>query len=383
MRALQVLALLAAAAHASALYPSTETPGGIDRERTPMFVLFTHDDALKYSSYEAMLAVTDGRQSLNGCPAVGTMFTTTSGTDCDLVVDMHSRGYEIADHTMRHPSLRDLDKEGIEEEVLGARSKLAECGIPESDIVGLRCPYLETKPEVREVLAENGFLYDSTLIEEVTGNSISNGFSERAWPWDMEQGIPINCGWYKSIQSCDDDESHPNVWQVPLWPLSELGGPYTMDYGDDEEHDLYDILVANFDSAYNGNRAPFPVFGHTPWMERSDNLEDLAKFADYALSKPDVYFVTIRQLIAWMQNPVPADELTPERLGCGNPGGAGPQPNNMYILDRTTGGSTGTAQPSPAVPSVEAPGPAPVEAPTPAPAPAPGPQEEELGDGEK
>lgn len=23
-----------------------------------------------------------------------------------------------------------------------------------------RCPYLETKPEVREVLEENGFLYD-------------------------------------------------------------------------------------------------------------------------------------------------------------------------------------------------------------------------------
>lgn len=27
----------------------------------------------------------------------------------------------------------------------------------------------------------------------------------------------------------------------------------------------YDVLVANFDEAYNGNRAPFPVFIHTPW----------------------------------------------------------------------------------------------------------------------
>lgn len=28
---------------------------------------------------------------------------------------------------------------------------------------------------------------------------------------------------------------------------------------------VYDALVANFDEAYNGNRAPFPVFIHTPW----------------------------------------------------------------------------------------------------------------------
>lgn len=42
---------------------------------------------------------------------------------------------------------------------------------------------------------------------------------------------------------------------------------------------------------------------------------------DYALSKPDTVFVTIRQLIAWMQHPVPASELTPETLGCGSAGG--------------------------------------------------------------
>lgn len=43
--------------------------------------------------------------------------------------------------------------------------------------------------------------------------------------------------------------------------------------------------------------------------------------ADYTLTKPDVYYVTVRQLLAWMQNPVPKDQLTPEALGCGNPGG--------------------------------------------------------------
>lgn len=93
-----------------------------------------------------MLEVTEGRQSINGCPATATMFTTTRGTgalvaqagmpaaapwaslcllalpargaqasparqwvvppaDCELVTDLYSRGYEISTHTITHPSV--------------------------------------------------------------------------------------------------------------------------------------------------------------------------------------------------------------------------------------------------------------------------------------
>lgn len=85
--------------------------------------------------------------------------------------------------------------------------------------------------------------------------------------------------------------------------------------------------------------------------------------ADYALSKPDVYFVTVRQLLAWMQRPVPADELTPLALGCGNAGGAGPTANTQYSVGEVPA-------PSPA-PGVPAPAPGPAEAEGPAPGPAP------------
>ncbi len=33
------------------------------------------------------------------------------------------------------------------------------------------------------------------------------------------------------------------------------------------------------------------------------------KFAEYALTKPGVYFVTMQTLIAWMSDPVPVDEM--------------------------------------------------------------------------
>ena len=147
----------------------------------------------------------------------------------------------------------------------------------------------------------------------------------------------------------------------------------------DGKHKVHDILKKNFDAAYKGNRAPMPLFIHTPWLEK--HVEAVQSFAggrpaapcwrscgsmsssaaarpvvvvpaepplslcscpaaypapllllsaspinhllaEYALSKPDVYFVTVRQLLAWMNNPIPADQLTPEALGCGSPGGA-------------------------------------------------------------
>lgn len=119
----------------------------------------------------------------------------------------------------------------------------------------------------------------------------------------------------------------------------------------------FDILRANFDAAYNGNRAPMPLFVHAFFLKHGSNLADVERFigaaaallgagaqgccsgpsptqarppltcpappapADYALAKPQVVFVTFRQLIAWLQHPVPYTQLTPKMLGCGNPGG--------------------------------------------------------------
>lgn len=67
----------------------------------------------------------------------------------------------------------------------------------------------------------------STLIEEPSGYSLSSGPGSRIWPWNMENGIPINCAFYSSIQTCTDNERY-DLWQIPLWPLND----YTMDYGE-------------------------------------------------------------------------------------------------------------------------------------------------------
>lgn len=62
----------------------------------------------------------------------------------------------------------------------------------------------------------------------------------------------------------------------------------------------------------------------SPPLRISPFLTVLLCCAAYVLKKPDVYFVTMQQLVAWLKDPVPAERITPAVLGCGNVGGAGP-----------------------------------------------------------
>lgn len=50
-------------------------------------------------------------------------------------------------------------------EVLGARSWINNtCGVPLSELVGFRSPYLIHNEVLRKLLADNGFLYDSRSV---------------------------------------------------------------------------------------------------------------------------------------------------------------------------------------------------------------------------
>lgn len=64
---------------------------------------------------------------------------------------------------------------------------------------------------------------------------------------------------------------------------------------------------------------------------------------DYALEQDNVWAISLQQLLAWMQNPIPASEITPEKLGCGNPGGAGPSADGGHGSSSTDDGAGASA----------------------------------------
>ncbi|KAL4431388.1 hypothetical protein ABPG75_006644 [Micractinium tetrahymenae] len=292
--------------------PTTKPPGGLAPEDVPQFILFTHDDAIVDLTDRSFREICDGRKNPDGCPFRATMFTQAADTDCQLAKKLYEDGYEIATHTANHIAMpAGFPRNDTVAEILGARSFLSqECGIPEADIRGFRNPYLKTNPVVRQVLYENGFLYDSTLMEGPDTESISSSMGARAWPYTFDFGVAQNCEWFSDTQTCTPEERYPGLWEVPLWVLEVLGLEFTMDVGYYGGRGVYEPLMAAFEAAYRGNRAPLPIFVHTTWVEKNPSrLHELKDFADYTMGKPDVYWVTMFQLLAWMRNPIPASEL--------------------------------------------------------------------------
>ena len=69
------------------------------------------------------------------------------------------------------------------------------------------------------------------------------------------------------------------------------------------------------------SRAPLdPAPARPPAGLQSEpgRVAELRQFIEHALQQPDVWFVTNQQLLAWMQNPVPASRLA-SQLKCHRP----------------------------------------------------------------
>ena len=290
--------------------PSLASPAGtLPPSEIPQFVLVTHDDAISELSNFVVRSAIDGFKNPNGCNVPATWFTTSTGTVCELAKKLYDENHEIAIHTVNHAQL-DPGMLGMEQEIMGARDDLVQCGVPKDKIVGFRAPYLVHNPEVRGILNKNGMLYDSSIIDFISSQSpTTRSVGQRLWPYTMDNGIAQDCS-YTPAGQCDVSEKYPGMWEVPIWPL--LMGPvdtdnnaYSMDPGPGFGGDVLTTLKTNFDQAYVGNRAPVPLFTHAPWFT-DENINATREFISYALGKGNVYFVTVQELLAWMANPVPA-----------------------------------------------------------------------------
>ena len=96
--------------------------------------------------------------------------------------------------------------------------------------------------------------------------------------------------------------------------------------------DTFALLKDNFDKAYAGNRAPTPMYFHSPWLAEPSTMKAVQKFIKYAASKPNTYFITMRQLMDWMKDPVGVDDIG-AWLGCGVPGGQGRERRLWFDCD--------------------------------------------------
>jgi hypothetical protein len=214
-------------------------------------------------------------------------------------------GDEFACHTLTHKELKpNLSKSEVTKEIVGSRTWLVKtCGLPAQSVAGFRAPFLTTNPQVRQVLFDNGFEYDSTNGFDYAG------MTSKPFPFTLDAGLPDS-----SCSNCKSNEKYKGMWEIPMYNVKYDGQTYSMDpgmktdWGSAKELPVEDVMKAAFDAAYNGNRAPVPLGVHVYWMT-DKHIKGAQKFIKYALTKPNTYFVTYKQVMEWMKDPVPNSEM--------------------------------------------------------------------------
>jgi hypothetical protein len=74
---------------------------------------------------------------------------------------------------------------------------------------------------------------------------------------------------------------------------------------------FYAFLNHNFERHYDSNRAPLGLYFHAAWLKNNPEfLEAFLYWIDEVLANHnDVYFVTMTQVIQWIQNPRQSSEI--------------------------------------------------------------------------
>lgn len=297
---------------------STDPPGGLSPSDTPMFVIFTADDAIQSYTLDSVNQFLAHRKNPNGCQPKMTYFTSLNYTDYSLVTDWFVAGNEIGDHTMTH--VADAPRSEIEGNLI-ALNALA--GIPFTSIRGFRAPFLNYTVNTLKILADLQFYYDSSAVASVP---VTDNDTDAFWPYTLDYGIANGCTGV--IGACQGEPKLPGLWEIPMYAFFDklgINGPHLMDpwldiaNGGSKVDDAATLayMKSTFMDHYNGKRQPIGLYTHPihlsttyPGVNPSTStINMINSFLDWAQLQPNTWIISNEQLLAWMQNPTPIAQL--------------------------------------------------------------------------
>ena len=341
-------------------------PGDLDISNSPQFVVISFDDNNISTNIQFLIDSLSSYSNPNGTsqnethdgqmiPAVWYNISNSfaSKYNWDIMRAAKEIGHEIANHTENHNAGLNAFMFSTEQwrstitkahKMHTAPYPFEGMGIPEEDFNGFRAPRLEINDSLFQVLSELGYLYDTSLEDGYQDSIDGTNFS---WPFKLKDGGGE--GWDHKIamslldalptNDLEELKSYPNLWEIPLSPLimtdslSALFGlrktwhkvetnkitgfDWNVWDGGFNTNDFGVILKTTLDKRLEGNRAPFMVGLHSDnYFAYGDKNNGVFEFIEYALSKPDVRFVTAQELIAWIEQPVGLDgEGIENRIG--------------------------------------------------------------------
>lgn len=280
----------------------------------PQIVYFGFDDAVQpvVSAWYDQLFTTN-RRNPNGCPITMSLYVSHNDTQYWRVQAYHRAGHEIGVHSVVHGHIK--TKDALQSEATQQRNYLhTKANIPANELVGWRSPFLETAGDQQPALLQRlGYQYDISLPyshdDQIT------------WPFTLDFGFPYPC----NIPPCPrSTSSHKGFWEVMVNSVMDVRtgrpcGAYVDSCLPESEDEAVEYLWKNFLRSYTTTRAPFGLNMHASWFSHPEYLSAMDKFLDKLLARPDVYIVSVRQMLDWMKTPVKLSQInTFSPWTCGN-----------------------------------------------------------------
>ncbi|KJH41782.1 polysaccharide deacetylase [Dictyocaulus viviparus] len=309
-------------------------PGQLSPNNTPQFVVLTFDDAVnertlpdymeifEKAKYRACFEKIQLLRNPNGCPIKGTFFISHEWTDYDAVEWLFHQGMEIAANSMSHVSLERSSALRWLNEMEGQRRVMARfASVNEEDVIGMRAPQLALGGDEQfEMMAQASFVYDNSISVDPGVNG------EPFWPQTMDHSAPWQC----HNAQCPA-RSFPGIWEIPL---NQFYGSYVPQIQNFRRSSMIRaavdlnitvdqltmLLLSNFERSYLRNRAPYILSLNADLLQlngKNTGMEALQRFLEELQYKKDVYVVTLKQLLQWMRDPVPIDQISQaDSLNC-------------------------------------------------------------------
>lgn len=288
----------------------TRIPGNLEPSQTPQMITITFSGAVNVDNVDLYQDIfSDTRKNPNGCQTKGTFFVSHRYTNYSAVQELHRKGHEIAVFSISNHENPDYWTHGTYDgwltEMAGARLILERyANISDNSIIGVRAPYLRVGGNTQfEMMTDQLFIYDSSITAPLS--------SVPLWPYTLYFRMPHKC--HGNAQNCPS-RSHP-VWEMVMNELDRRDDPEfdetlpgchfvssctNIRTGEQFEH----FLEHNFQRHYKTNRAPLGLHFHAAWLESNkDYKKILINFMNEKTRQNDVYFVTMLQVIQWMQSP--------------------------------------------------------------------------------
>ncbi|XP_059150376.1 chitin deacetylase 1-like [Physella acuta] len=290
---------------------SNQHPGNFPLDQVPMMVLLTFDDSVGDHNIHYFKTLTNiGIRSANNCPMKMTFFVCGLDTNYTHVRLLHQLGHEIGVHSVTHnPDQLWWSRKATAEDYINEfgnqkKNLMNEAGIPESDLRGMRVPYLQAGGDTQMgVMEKLGLIYDSSYV-------MKNGEGHQ-WPFTLD---------FTSVSEYSGQVfprgRYPGIWEIPLSMYKCVQGnkiiePWMPDGCrlPKSTSAVLEYLRTNFKDRYQ-SRSPMQIFIHYTWFtSNSQSFEGLVEFLKELARMPDIWFLSLSQHVEWMASPTPISRL--------------------------------------------------------------------------